>query len=78
MSSMPNGGRPPRPDDIQVMTMIVSKDHEFLVVVPPSVGHMPVPGEDERVTARVFYLSPPRANQQLVIGPVATRVWGTD
>lgn len=48
--------------------MNVSKDHKFLVVVPPSVGHMPVPGVDERVTARVFYVAPPRANQQLVIG----------
>ncbi len=37
------------------MTMGGSKGLKFPVVAMPGVGHMPAKGEDEQVTARVFY-----------------------
>ena len=53
---------------IQVMTMKVSEGLEFPVVALPGVGHMPVPGEDEKEAARVFCVAATRATQRLVIG----------
>ena len=46
----------PGADAIQVMTMHASEGLEFPVVALPGVGHMPVPGEDEKEAARVFFL----------------------
>jgi hypothetical protein len=37
------------------MTMKISKGLVFPVVALPGVGQMPAKGEDEQVTARVFY-----------------------
>ena len=58
----------PAADNIQVMTMKVSKGLEFPVVALPGVGHMPAAGEDEQEAARVFYVAATRATQRLVIG----------
>jgi superfamily I DNA/RNA helicase len=57
-----------RTDAIQVMTMKVSKGLELPVVALPGVGHMPVPGEDEKEASRVFYVAAARATQRLVMG----------
>ena len=48
--------------------MKVSKGLEFPAVALPGVGHMPVPGEDEKEAARVFYVAATRATQRLVMG----------
>ena len=48
--------------------MKVSKSLEFPVVELPDVGHMPVPGEDEKEAARVFCVAATRATQRLVMG----------
>ena len=55
-------------NDVQIMTMTVSKGLEFPVVALPGVGHMPAAGEDEQEAARVFYVAATRATQRLVIG----------
>lgn len=55
-------------DKIKVMNMHASKGSEFPVVARPGVGHMPVPSEDEKEAARVFYVAATRATQSLVIG----------
>ena len=38
------------------------------MVTLPGVGHMPAPGEDEKETARVFYVAATRTTQRLVMG----------
>jgi superfamily I DNA/RNA helicase len=63
-----SGDYNPSADNIQIMTMKVSKCLEFPVVVLPGVGHMPAAGEDEQEAARVFYVAATRATQRLVIG----------
>ena len=63
-----NGDYNPGADAIQVMTMKVSKGLEFPLVALPGVGHMPAPGEDEKESARVFYVAATRATQRLVMG----------
>ena len=57
----------PGANAIQVMTMKVSKGLEFPVVALPGVGHMPAPGEDEKESARVFYVAATRATQRLLV-----------
>lgn len=47
--------------------MKVSKGSGFPLVALPGMGHMPVPGEDEKDAARVFYAAAKRATQNLVI-----------
>ena len=66
----------PAADNIQVMTMKVSKGLEFPVVALPGVGHMPAAGEDEREAARVFYVAATRATQRLVMGVGGNRGFG--
>ena len=61
-----SGDFDPTSNKIKVMTMKVSKGLEFPVVALPGVGHMP--GEDEKESARVFYVAATRATQRLVIG----------
>ena len=63
-----SGDYNPSADNIQIMTIKVSKGLEFPVVALPGVGHMPGPGEDEQEAARVFYVAATRATQRLVIG----------
>jgi DNA helicase IV len=62
------GDYQPGANTIQVMTMKVSKGLEFSVVALPGVGHMPVPGKDEKEEARLFYVAATRAMQRLVVG----------
>lgn len=50
------------------MTMNVIQGLVFPMVVLPGVGHMPGPGEDEKVAARVFYVATTRVSQSLAIG----------
>jgi superfamily I DNA/RNA helicase len=47
--------------------MKVSKGLEFPLVALPCVGHMPAKGEDEKDSARVFYVAATRATQRLVL-----------
>jgi ATP-dependent exoDNAse (exonuclease V) beta subunit len=56
--------KPPASADrgIKVMTMKASKGLGFPMIAPPGVGHLSVPGEDEKEA--------PRATQSLVIGSV--------
>lgn len=63
-----SGDYNPGADNIQIMTMKVSKGLEFPVVAQPGVGYIPAKGEDERGAARVFYVAATRATQRLVIG----------
>ena len=63
-----SGDYNPDADNMQIMTMKVSKCLEFLVVALPGVRHMPAAGEDEQEAARAFYVSAIRATQRLVIG----------
>ena len=63
-----SGDYNPSADNIQIMTIKVSKSLEFPVVALPGVGHMPAAGEDEQEAARVFYVAATRATQRLVIG----------
>lgn len=68
MSARLNGGDyQPGADAIQGMTMKVSKGLEFPVVALPGVGQMLGPGENEKETARVFYVNAARATQRLVM-----------
>ncbi len=60
---------------IKVMTMKVSKGLEFPVVALPGVGHMPANGEDEKDTARVFYVAATKVTQRLGVG---WGIWGCD
>ena len=69
-----SGDFDPTSNKIKVMTMKVSKGLEFPVVALPGVGHMPVPGEDEKEAARVFYVAATRATQRLVIGANASGI----
>jgi superfamily I DNA/RNA helicase len=55
-------------DTIKVLTMHASKGLEFPVVALVGAGHMPAPGEDERVEAKLFYVGATRATQRLMIG----------
>ena len=61
-----SGDFDPTSNKIKVMTMKVSKGLEFPVVALAGMGHMP--GEDEKESARVFYVAATRATQRLVIG----------
>ncbi|APW47171.1 hypothetical protein [Rhodoferax antarcticus] len=45
----------------------VLKRWKFPMVSLPGVGHMPAPGEDEKETARVFYVAANRATQRLAM-----------
>ncbi len=63
-----SGDYNPAADNIQIMTIKVSKGLEFPVVALPGVGRMPAAGEDELEAARVFYVAATRATQRLVIG----------
>jgi len=67
----------PASNTIKVMTMKVSKGLEFPVVALPGVGYMPVPGEDEKEAARVFYVAATRATLRLVIGVGGDRGLGS-
>ena len=71
-----SGDYNPGADNIQIMTMKVSKGLEFPVVALPGVGHMPAAGEDEREAARVFYVAATRATQRLVMGVGGNRGFG--
>jgi len=57
----------PERDVIRVMTMKVSKGLEFPVVAIPGLGRMPVPGEDEKEEARLFYVAATRATHKLIV-----------
>jgi hypothetical protein len=57
----------PARDAIKVMTMKVSKGLEFSVVAIPGLGLMPVPGEDEKEEARLFYVAATRATDKLIV-----------
>ena len=63
-----SGDYSPGADNIQIMTMKVSKGLEFPMVALPGVEHMPAKDEDEQEAARVFYVAATRATQRLVIG----------
>ena len=58
----------PGADDIQVMTMNVSKGLEFPAMALLGVGLMLAQGEDETEAARVFYVVVTMATQRLVLG----------
>ena len=60
-----SGDFDPTSNKIKVMTMKVSKGLEFPVVALAGMGHMP--GEDEKESARVFYVAATRATHRLVI-----------
>ncbi len=45
-----------------------SRGLAFPVVTTVGLGHMPVPGEDERDEAKLFYVGATRATQRLIIG----------
>jgi superfamily I DNA/RNA helicase len=49
------------------MTMQASKDLEFPIVALPSVGRMPVKGEEQQEAARAFYVATMRTTQRLLI-----------
>jgi DNA helicase IV len=66
----------PGAEDIQVMTMKVSKGLEFPVVALPGVGHMPAPGEGETEAARMFYVAATRATHKLFIAASGDGVFG--
>lgn len=57
----------PDREAIKVMTMHASKGLEFPVVAIPGVGTMPVPGEDEKDEARLFYVAATRATHKLIV-----------
>jgi superfamily I DNA/RNA helicase len=61
------GDYKPERDVIRVMTMKVSKGLEFPVVAIPGLGRMPVPGEEEREEARLFYVAATRATHKLIV-----------
>ena len=46
----------------------IRKSLEFPIVALPSVGHVPVAGEEDDPAARVFYVAVTRATQRLVMG----------
>ena len=48
--------------------MKIGKGLGFPVVALPGVVHTPVPGEDVKGAARVFYVAATRAMQRVVIG----------
>ncbi|TAH13644.1 MAG: ATP-dependent helicase [Curvibacter sp.] len=68
----------PTSNKIKVMTMKVSKGLEFPVVALPGVGHMPMPGEDEKEVARVFYVAATRATQRLLMTTNTGQVFGVN
>ncbi|MDD2918753.1 3'-5' exonuclease [Rhodoferax sp.] len=53
---------------IRAITVKISKGLELPVLALSGVGHLPAPEEDEKETARVFYVAAMRATQRLVIG----------
>jgi hypothetical protein len=61
------GDYKPGQDAIRVMTMKISKGLEFPVVAIPGVGMMPVPCEDEKEEARLFYVAATRATERLIV-----------
>lgn len=57
----------PHRSKIKVMTVKASKGRELPVMTLPCVGHVPVPGEDEKEAAREFYVAATGAPQRLVM-----------
>jgi len=64
-------------ETIKVLTTHGSKGLEFAVVVPPGLGQMPAPGDDEQEEARLFYVAVKRATRRLVITVRGMGVWKT-
>lgn len=58
----------PSNNKMKLITMKISKGFEFPVVALPGVGQISAKGEDEKETARVFYVAATRGMQRFVIG----------